>query len=330
MSDLLREGPEHSRPNLWIGALSFEDRCVASIVALARNEIRTTRGIVLDYIPSVSLPREAQRRRDMNWDFLVNLRERPFIEGVERIKVDAYRFQALQDILEDVLLQVGDGPVIIDITCLTKIHALTVASTLAKQPHALRWVIAYSIPESYGTLTNPSQDLPHWKDIIVAPLAETALLFNEASGRGIIIPGHEADRLILALAEIEPAGGLILIGETDRRPDLRIVTQRKNQKTIQQLTRMRASDWVNRTISITDLSGLSNLVNREIELAKKHQAPVVLFPYGPKSMLFAAAYQLASEYPESSWFVYPIPSSYDINYSSGVEETILFGPHGVA
>ena len=53
-----------------------------------------------------------------------------------------------------------------------------------------------------------------------------------------------------------------------------------------------------------------------------HSAPVILFPYGPKPLIFVSAFELALEYPEASWFVYPIPSAYDTAYSEGIDETV--------
>jgi hypothetical protein len=64
----------------------------------------------------------------------------------------------------------------------------------------------------------------------------------------------------------------------------------------------------------------------QIELATQADAPVVLFPYGPKSMLFLVAISLCVGYPEASWFVYPTPYGYPLDYSDGVERTIWLQP----
>ncbi|MGH8601479.1 MAG: hypothetical protein ACREXR_01465 [Gammaproteobacteria bacterium] len=88
---------------------------------------------------------------------------------------------------------------------MTRIHVLGLAATLGTTLRELPWAIAYSSPENYGNLDSASKSLG-WKDIIVAPIAETAVLLYEAYGRGIILAGHEADRLIVALSEIEPSG----------------------------------------------------------------------------------------------------------------------------
>jgi len=166
-----------------------------------------------------------------------------------------------------------------------------------------------------------------WKDVLIAPLAETAALLNEAHSRGIIIPGHEADRLILGLAELEPSGGLILLMATPERPDLYELSIRNNRRVISQLTSMRSASWSRKILDWDDFEGLKESVAREIEAAREYDAPVILFPFGPKSFLFLTALSLAAAYPEASWFVYPIPTSYDVNYSEGLERTTWLVPN---
>jgi hypothetical protein len=83
-----------------------------------------------------------------------------------------------------------------------------------------------------------------------------------------------------------------------------------------------------RFIETTDFAGLKNIVSEEVAAAKQHAAPVIIFPYGPKPLLFGAAYQLSMEYTEASWFVwfvYPIPGLYDSSYTTGSERTVWFG-----
>lgn len=202
---------------------------------------------------------------------------------------------------------------------------LALAAILAQGKHRFDWAVAYTAPENYGTLVNTPSSTKKgagWRDIIVAPLADTASLFNESHSRGIIMTGHEADRLIVGLAELEPSGGLIINTDTPHRPDLRYMSERLNRKIIRQLTRMRASNWETKVIGMSDFSGLKKCISRELVLAQEYRAPIIFFPYGPKSLLFAIAMQLSSEYPSASWFVYPVPSSYDVNYTEGIESTI--------
>ncbi|MFQ5852219.1 MAG: hypothetical protein ACE5JU_16750 [Candidatus Binatia bacterium] len=322
----LHEFLAQSRSSLWFGALSFEQRCSGSLIALQRAQIRITRGVLLNYDTNIRLSIEAEQQRNSNWGDITELSENVFASGIGKRSVAAYGFMEFQEKLEQEVWAADVDLVVFDITCLTKIHTLALAASLPRCPRPVRWALAYTIPENYASLGEAPDQSPGWADIIVAPLGETASLFNEASGRGVIIPGHEADRLVVGLAEIEPAGGLIAIAETRQRPDLRHISERRNQTVIRQLTRMRASNWVKHLVGVTALSSMMRLVRDEIKKARAHRAPVILFPYGPKPLLFVSAFVLAGEYPEASWFVYPIPWSYDVPYSEGNGGTLWVVP----
>lgn len=45
--------------------------------------------------------------------------------------------------------------------------------------------------------------------LLISPLAETAELFKSCDGRGIAIPSHEGEWLVIALETIELSGGPI-------------------------------------------------------------------------------------------------------------------------
>jgi hypothetical protein len=183
------------------------------------------------------------------------------------------------------------------------------------------WIV-YAVPENYPGIGRPSRTGEGWRDIIVAPLSESARFFNENSGRGIVMVGHEAERLIIGLSEIEPAGGTIIVASSPQRPDLGEVSLRRNQRVIRQLLAMRSADWCRRTLDLCDCNGIARIVEEEVNRASPERAPVILFPYGPKPHLFAATYELARRYAENGWFVYPIPLSYDASYSEGIGQLV--------
>jgi hypothetical protein len=308
----------------WFGALSFEDRCCASAV-VATHDRRLDSAMLLDYSTDVHPSDEAKDRKERQWVVFDKLQRTGKIDTLERRTIDPYSFRDLREALDSfVAAQGADTAIIFDITCMTKIHALSLAAALAEWPYESRWLVGYTTPENYGNWGDARRGAG-WRDVIVAPLAETAVLFNEAASRGIVITGHEADRLIIALGELEPSGGSILVASADKRPDLRYVSERLNHKVIRQLTRMRSQQWHQYVVGVSDIVRLRKVVEDEIQLAKQYSAPVLLFPYGPKPLLLFSATQLAFRYPEASWFVYPIPASYDLNYSEGIDKTLWFG-----
>lgn len=305
----------------WIGAASFEERSVASLRELHRQSAALSRIVLLDYKTSIRPGGEGEAQRADN---LADIRALARIlsgRDPELAPVDPYSFRAGGNILES-LIGSGCGQLIVDISCLTKIHTIAIATKLGtRQDPGLETYLVYAVPENYPGISS-SASAEGWTDIIVGPLSETARLFNENSGRGIILVGHEADRLIVGLSEIEPAGGSIVLTWSRRRPDLGEVSSRRNLQLTRHLEAMRVADWKRCWLELCDFEGLSDLVESEVVRASEKRAPVILFPYGPKPHVFGMTYELARRYFENSWFVYPVPASYDATYSEGVGEVL--------
>src|SRR5258708_35772155 len=111
---------------------------------------------------------------------------------------------------------------------------------------------------------------------------------------------------------MRPSGGSILVPRSRRRPGFTRLTTRRNQRVIAQLGSTRASQWSVFGVPFDETGVLYSKIQREIEAADLQSGPLFLFPFGPKSLVFPAALYLASEYPEGSWIVYPIPTAYDV------------------
>jgi hypothetical protein len=313
-----------SPKTLWVGALSFEERCVGSLAACEMHGVQCSDAIILSYQSNVEPKRDADEKIAKHWRILNSFRGTVVNRQIIKRSVEPYSFQGFEQMLQLALEELSPEFVIFDITCLTKVHTLALATVLAEKEPSFKWVAAYTIPENYASVgSDQGQRVRQgWRDLIVAPLADTAMLFNEAHSRGVIIIGHESDRLIVALAELEPSGGLILKAYNPERPDLHRVSDNHNRKIIRQLTRMRASQWTQRVVDLSKMEPLQRCIAAEIVIAQQYEAPVILFPYGPKLLVFSAAFELAEKYRQASWFVYPVPTSYPATYSEGVEKTI--------
>lgn len=323
IAGVLSELIGQAKHTCWIGALSFEDRCVASVQWLQSKSVHIESAVALNYSTQVRPALEDKRRREANRKAFKVVGQDVFTTPWQELTTEPYAFQAIQSLVGEIVTKRNIDFAIFDLTCLTKIHALGLAATLATTLKDLRWLIAYSSPENYGQLDSVSKTLG-WKDIIVAPLAETAVLLYEAHSRGIIVTGHEAERLTVGLTEIEPSGGVIVVGDSAKRPDLGRLTQRVNRRVVSHLMKLRSSKWTTVVVDIGDTSPLDALISGEIAEARQNNAPVILFPNGPKSLVFSAALKLCQEYSDASWFVYPVPAAYDVNYSEGIAGTYWF------
>jgi hypothetical protein len=310
------------RKTLWFGALSFEERCLGALRDAEASRTTIDTGVLLTYETHVT-PEDATRRLLKKHASSFEVTASKVFRSWKELKIDAYGFQRFQDQILAEIEESAAEVVVFDITCLTKINTLALAALVASGAVDVDFVVAYSIPENYRNTSDERAPIG-WRDIIIAPLGETAQLFNEERGRGVIIPGHEPDRLVVALAEIEPSGGLILVAETDQRPDLRRRSEHLNQRAMRQLISMRSTLFRREVVSLAEFARVGELVENEIEQARQHDAPVMLFGYGPKPLVFFAALRLAESYPEGAWFVYPIPERYDLQYTSGVDRSIWY------
>jgi hypothetical protein len=306
----------------WVGALSAEDRCTGSIRSLARQKARIVSAYVLDYEAELEHASLATQSPNGQWEILRSIERDSLIREIKRQPLSPYAFHDLQAFLENVLFKSGADFALFDVTCFTKIHLLALAATLSQRPQVPPWAVVYAKPENYVA----TEHNPGWRDIIVAPLGDTGFLLNETFSRGVIIPGHEGDRLTVALAEMEASGGVILVADTTGRPDLRYLTQKRNQRTFHWLVRPNTVAWVKRVVKEDAVTSVSEYVSRETNIAKTHNAPVLLFPYGPKSLVFLVARRLSLEYPDWSWFVYPIPYGRATEFSEGIERLIWIMP----
>jgi hypothetical protein len=300
---------------MWCGALSFEPRCASSLELLGTQDCLPRRVVVLTYPTDVRPLTDDRQRREAHFSRIVHRADRTG-QTLQQIQIVPYSFHSLREAIQP-LFSDPNQRIVFDISCLTKVHTMALAAQLAASDLDHRWLVSYSMPENYGDL-EASHRVRGWKDVLIAPLLERGTIVNERFSRGIVLAGHEADRLVVAMAELESAGGTVVLSETPGRPDLRQITEGRNAKTLRQLAaRSRSGIWTTAVVALPDVNEVSRIVGREIEQARKNNAPLVLYPFGPKLTVFAAAMRMCREYGERSWFVCPIPWSYDVDHSQG-------------
>jgi hypothetical protein len=280
--------------------------------------------LVIEYPTKVNPAADDRARRGKNRERIERLLQqispgsRPVIEHL-----DPYSIRAARAALTREIERTDAEHLIIDVSCLTKIHAIalsdpTVFSRLAS------WEVAYSVPETYGHVTTSKEPTPGWRDVLILPVSAAPGPASDADARGVILTGHEGDRLIVALAELEPAAGVIVTAQAARRPDLRRESERRNEAVLRRLRGRGASQWRQEVVELRDARALATAIGNEISKSRDTGSPVVLFPFGPKPFVFLAAMQLAAQPNSQAWFVYPIPNSYDVDYSYGTGRTVWF------
>jgi len=305
----------------WVGASSFEQRCYGSLARIAKEQRTITRMLRVDYNLTKDPDGEAQSWREQ---WLAKMQQYASQAGCVQSAVadissrTASEFERLLgEFVADAL--VHSDCLVIDLSCFTKLHTIlaAVAATMFSEHGSI--AIAYTLPENYSGMAENHPRFDGYDHTVVAPVVSDAILKSESRGRGVVLLGHEERRLTVAMAELEPPGGRVIRAVTPYRPDFAQRTRSRNRKFLARLSSL--GSWEQSDIPMADIEVLSGLVRQEIRRAASEDGPLIIYPFGPKPFVFAAALIAASEYPSGSWFVYPSPSLYDPYTTQGVGHT---------
>jgi hypothetical protein len=304
---------------VWIGAASFEERCVGSLQILQRSGRNIGAVVLLTY--SKDRPNDPYNERRK----LENIRRVHEIgDQIARVtdltQVEAYTFDSIIATVSEKLRGLDARDVILDISCFTRIHVIALAWLAASVRPDIRWRFAYTSPENYRVSSRAAQG---WQDLLLFSLDAPTISHDEAGSRGLLQPGHQSDRLQFSLGEVEPSGGTIMIAKTPNRPDWIRTCRMRNRELFERLTSSGLTDWKADSIDAINTRAIADIVDREVQIASSQEAPIVVFPYGPKWMLFVTSARLSQTYASGSWFVYAVPIRYDV-HSEGVGRTTSF------
>jgi hypothetical protein len=162
---------------------------------------------------------------------------------------------------------------------------------------------------------------------------------REGQSRGIILAGHDAERLSVALGELEPASGTLVYCGNPKRPDFLRRAREVNAKIERRLLQLRmprssgppaaVDGWTASSIDVGDFQALSTALRIQVNEAKREESPVILFPFGPKPDSLAVALLLREWGVGDAWAVYPVPRA-SVPHTEGVAELQAFCPVGSA
>jgi hypothetical protein len=248
------------------------------------------------------------------------------------MRIDPYAMRSL----EDTINYHGTlcDRLAVDLTCFTRPHVLAACQALAGLSAATRWRVGYTTPFSYGDLDTPSAS-GGWRDTLVLPLASDASLENEGLAVGIMLLGHQGERAAIALDQLEPAVGISVLTRRTDRPDIHRATLAQNRPLLEHLGRLRmpgpkrheiaeyfaSGGWSLESVKFDDLvPDVSRTLSPVMRSARALRAPIVLYPFGPKLVVFLYAFAMAAHYPRGSWAIYPVARTHPLNYSDGVDE----------
>jgi hypothetical protein len=316
-----------------LAALSFEERCAAAFADYEPSSRDTTLSADFFSYDDRATPNPAANvAREGNWTKIQAIGKRAGWP-VSRHPLNPYSMGDLERYVLAVAEHVEH--LTVDLSCFTKLHLLAAARSLSKIDLNTDWSICYTTPFSYGNLDAPSSR-GGWQDTLVLPLGDDPSLSRQGMALGVILAGMEADRIAIALSELEPASGLIILARNQDRPDLHRSTIANNSRLFAHLQGLqmpgplgkkvlpyfRSGGWEIENVHMDNVvSEVARCLQRIVAAAASIEAPVVLFPFGPKIVVFLAGLYLARHYPAASWAVYPVPKTHPLDYSDGVRNT---------
>lgn len=329
---------------VFVAALSFEPRAAAAYTEwLSRRSLRRKSGLLLlDYQSTATKGPAAASLREARYSEFVDLSKRESIPVI-RVPVDAHSSRNLSRTLEKYVLAAHVSSVVLDISCLTRPHLIASAAFFAEiEPGSLDWSIAYTSPRSYGE-SGLRGDASRLQDTLSLPLAMSTRLRNQGLTLGILLLGFDSSRVGLALDEIEPSAGIIIAAGRKTRPDFAKAADDYNSLAISHLQSLRlsgprsrdlavalgADGWKLLHLNLDDDAILTRVASACADLYRAAsvvtpRAPIALFPFGPKSLGFALAYNLASLGGDSVIAVIPTYRTHAVDYSEGVLSTSFY------
>jgi hypothetical protein len=319
--------PQLDKPFIWLGAVSFEERCIGSLKRLHSLGGRIVEALLIDYPTnvephSVDIKKRTSHRKAMS--FLIS--KMACQKKSNPLMLHPYRLACFRETLKRascLMTKYNGAEVIIDITCLTKAHTLGLASWLI-QTYGTRlpMTIAYSSPEQYGTPARHTRGTGKWTDIVIAPCELEPRVFSEEV-YGIILLGHEGSRLELALAQVPPQDALIILAERANHEEVQLVTRTANSRLLRQVI-SREKQWRLKEIGYYDIRGLQELILPLVKKWSNRGHRIMIYPFGPKPFILASSLAALASNPSSVWYCYPVPKSYDVDYTIGIANTQWF------
>lgn len=328
------DGPaELPRRVHWIGAVSFEDRCSASLLSLTRERgIALVGATILDYPTTVyGDTGEGVRRR--NLEQLKGLCDISSVKPEVQI-IHPYRSAELTALLRSKEHEHsgpgGASAILVDLTCLTKVHKIVCAKWAHGARHDCSTFICHTKPEAYLVPASLGETTRKWRDILLAPISdahEQTGVEGSATGDwvdehefGVLLLGHDAARTRAALAHLEPDQCLVLVSSFGDGMEKEAVVSRTEHADL--LERVRIGQLPGWSVQHVNMLPVDNVmtVTRDWSASVGHGRRV-LFPFGPGPLVFGATLGLLNDRASASWFVYPVPESYPADYSRGVGST---------
>jgi len=318
-----------SRDLVFVGAGSGEERSSACFEQLVRSQRMPRSVYVVDYdTPALRGKGEPDATTEggdsLLWQASRRLQE---LRGsqTKQLLLNPYASQPFIDAVVELRQAENGCTLVLDYSCFTRVHVIALATIMAQWPdHTPSPVLCYTIPQSYVIETRERRA---WRDVLLVPIGSPKASENEGRAYGLVMAGHDSDRLGVALQEYEPDRGIVTYIMTKNRPDFYRRAREANSDIVSWLRAIRdpgpdtegeGFSWTETVLMLEDVERVESATRLLVDSARQERATVLLFPFGPKLSALAAAFTIARESDIPAWGILPTPIGVEGEFSWGV------------
>lgn len=340
MSIIQRCTPEGviNDPLVWFGVRGYEDRSFESLNQLVEMGAKICRVRDAEYRTHLAPQRVAETRlADAARRLSNTLRRGRLASRRAAVPLPPYQMGPLRRALSDAQEEARyfGARLVIDITAMTGIHAVALASWIARAKHrAVTLALAYSSPEQY--IVPDWRVSTGWSETVLAPVVagtsseERQRQFTLSvpdSANVVALLGHDGARTEWALRQIDVHRVWLFVAHEpeDGRSD---VAAARSIGAHQKLFAAAEDtpDWRRCDFQKDEIAALRASVEAMAALSAEEHRRLVLLPYGPRIASVTAALAATNVIGSDAWFCYAVPERVYAESTVGYRRTDWFEP----
>lgn len=309
--------------DLFITTSSFEEeRSMAVCNKLDNYKSKTS--LILNFHSDSN--REGEQKKARSEKKLLEKLSKNTIFGIPRIiNVEPFNYtNSIEAIKEELKLRgypLKYLNITFDVSCLTKVQLIFLLKFFLENANNLR--LYYTSPRIYNAKPNYSKKfIPGYSDPVSfdinAPKKEAIGSIKRVA---LVIAGHEGQRTMYAWERVDPDKTYILIPIADDYI-LNKICNDENEFFLRRAA-IGYKEFIKHEISKLDVSGakkfLYNICKRE-----RKNIRLTIIPFGPKPLVIGVILAAIEMKNIAINVAYPIPPSYNPNYSEGVENIYFY------
>ncbi|HEY2293916.1 MAG TPA: hypothetical protein VGM86_24705 [Thermoanaerobaculia bacterium] len=318
---------ENSAPDgLLVVCASFEERRCREVVQRASG-YKAKCTVVLNF--NSSSGKSGSKKQEDSVIFLLDRLRLLDVRGIPRlISVDPYDFFGLWFLLTDELNRHGFGwgsmTATIDISCLTKVQMIFLLREILLTGALTKCRLVYTVPESYN---RERGDKFSWLSVgyfdpVVFPIRAEYRATTSRRRVALALLGHEGQRTLTAWRHVDPDETILLFARSDNERMMEI-SRRENDFLIAHIGGDGHENFLN--CNFLDIIGARDMVAERLrDIEEQGNVTLSFIPFGPKPMVVGALMAILEARRADVELVYPIPISYNPEYSGGAKDVFFF------